>query len=85
MIQTERSFNLDWKAIAQPFTFPLIPFLLHSLGVWGGRGVVFGLVCVELGFQDRVFLYSPGCPGAHSVDQADLELTEIHMPLPPEC
>jgi hypothetical protein len=25
-------------------------------------------------FQDRVSLCSPGCPGAHSVDQAGLEL-----------
>jgi hypothetical protein len=25
-------------------------------------------------FQDRVSLYSPGCPGAHSVDQVGLEL-----------
>jgi hypothetical protein len=25
-------------------------------------------------FQDRVSLYSPGCPGTHSVDQADLQL-----------
>jgi hypothetical protein len=25
-------------------------------------------------FIDRVFLYSPGCPGTHSVDQAGLEL-----------
>jgi hypothetical protein len=25
-------------------------------------------------FQDRVFLCSPGCPGAHSVDQAGLEI-----------
>jgi hypothetical protein len=25
-------------------------------------------------FRDRVSLYSPGCPGAHSVDQAGLEL-----------
>jgi hypothetical protein len=24
--------------------------------------------------QDRVFLCSPGCPGTHSVDQADLKL-----------
>jgi hypothetical protein len=36
-------------------------------------------------FQDRVSLCSPGCPGTHSVDQAGLELTEIHLPLPPEC
>jgi hypothetical protein len=25
-------------------------------------------------FRDRFALYSPGCPGTHSVDQADLEL-----------
>jgi hypothetical protein len=25
-------------------------------------------------FQDRVSLYSPGCPRTHSVDQAGLEL-----------
>ena len=25
-------------------------------------------------FPDRVSLYSPGCPGTHSVDQAGLEL-----------
>ena len=25
-------------------------------------------------FRDRVSLCSPGCPGTHSVDQADLEL-----------
>ena len=25
-------------------------------------------------FRDRVFLYRPGCPGTHSVDQAGLEL-----------
>jgi hypothetical protein len=25
-------------------------------------------------FRDRVFLFSPGCPGTHSVDQAGLEL-----------
>jgi hypothetical protein len=25
-------------------------------------------------FRDRISLYSPGCPGAHFVDQAGLEL-----------
>jgi hypothetical protein len=25
-------------------------------------------------FRDRVSLYSPGCPGTHSVDQAGLEI-----------
>jgi hypothetical protein len=28
-------------------------------------------------FQDKVFLYSPGCPGTHSVDQAGLELRNL--------
>jgi hypothetical protein len=38
------------------------------------------LVCWFLGFlfffffQDRVSLYSPGCPGTHFVDQAGLKL-----------
>jgi hypothetical protein len=27
-------------------------------------------------FRDRVSLYSPGCPGTHSVDQAGLELRD---------
>ena len=34
--------------------------------------VWFGLV-----FRDRVSLCSPGCPGAHSVDQAGLELRNL--------
>ncbi|KAL6030280.1 hypothetical protein STEG23_009295 [Scotinomys teguina] len=35
---------------------------------------------------DRVSLCSFGaCPGMGSVDQAGLELTEICLPLPPEC
>jgi hypothetical protein len=28
-------------------------------------------------FSDRVSLYSPGCPGAHFVDQAGLELRNL--------
>ena len=28
-------------------------------------------------FQDRVSLYSPGCPGTHSVDQAGFELRNL--------
>ena len=35
-------------------------------------------------FLDRVSLYSTGCPGTHSVDQAGLEL-RIRLPLPPKC
>jgi hypothetical protein len=32
-------------------------------------------------FQDKVSLCSSGCLGTHCVDQAALELTEIHLPL----
>jgi hypothetical protein len=28
-------------------------------------------------FRDRVSLFSPGCPGTHSVDQAGLELRNL--------
>jgi hypothetical protein len=28
-------------------------------------------------FRDRVSLYSPGCPGTHSVDQAGLQLRNL--------
>jgi hypothetical protein len=31
-------------------------------------------LCVCFVFQDRVSLYSPGCPGTHFVDQAGLEI-----------
>jgi hypothetical protein len=34
----------------------------------------FFVLFLFLFFQDRVSLYSPGCPGTHSVDQADLQL-----------
>jgi hypothetical protein len=35
----------------------------------------FALFCFV--FRDRVSLYSPGCPGPHFVDQADLELRNL--------
>jgi hypothetical protein len=41
--------------------------------VWFGL-VWFGLVWF---FRDRVSLYSPGCPGTHSVDKAGLELRNL--------
>ena len=40
-------------------------------------------VWLVLVFRDRVSLCSLGCPGTRSVDQAGLELTKIHLPLPP--
>jgi hypothetical protein len=45
--------------------------------------LVFLFVCFV--FRDRVSLSSPGFPGIHSVDQDALELTEILLPLSPEC
>ena len=36
-------------------------------------------------FRDRLSLCSPGCPGTCLIDQAGLQLTEIYLPLPPEC
>jgi hypothetical protein len=36
-------------------------------------------------FQDRASLCFLACPGTSSVSQVDLELTEIHLALPPEC
>jgi hypothetical protein len=36
---------------------------------------LFVFVCLI--FQDEVSLYSPGCPGTHSVDQAGLELRNL--------
>ena len=39
---------------------------------------------VHLFFQDSVLLCRFVCLGTHSVDQADLELREIHLPLPPK-
>jgi hypothetical protein len=43
---------------------------------WVGFGLVF--VCLFVCFfQDRVSLYSPGCPGTHSVDQAGLEFRNL--------
>jgi hypothetical protein len=39
------------------------------------RGSSFSfLLSLSLSLQDRVSLYSPGCPGTHFVDQAGLEL-----------
>jgi hypothetical protein len=35
---------------------------------------IFCLFVFVFVFRDRVSLYSPGCPGTHSVDQAGLEL-----------
>jgi hypothetical protein len=33
--------------------------------------------CLFVFFRDRVFLYSPGCPGTHFVDQVGLKLRNL--------
>jgi hypothetical protein len=38
---------------------------------------LFSFVVVVVVFQDRVSLYSPGCPGTHFEDQAGLELRNL--------
>ena len=48
-------------------------------------GLVPFLFFVFLFFLRWGFLYSPGCPGTHYVDQAGFQLTEMLLPLPPEC
>ena len=35
------------------------------------------VVCLFVFFRDRVFLYSPGCPGTHFVDQVGLKLRNL--------
>jgi hypothetical protein len=53
-------------------------FLFVSVS-WDGLSL-FLFVCLFV-----CFLYSLSCPGIHYVVQAGLELTEIYLPLPPEC
>ena len=47
-------------------------FIFHS---WLERYELSVLFCFVV--WDRVSLYSPGCPGTHSVDQAGLELRNL--------
>ena len=42
------------------------------------------LFCFVTFLRQGSLCNSPGCPGSHSVDQTDLKLTEIHLPLAPE-
>jgi hypothetical protein len=38
---------------------------------------IYFIVCLFVFSHDRVSLCSPGCPGTHSVDQADLKLRNL--------
>ena len=46
-----------------------------------------GIVCAQgynlVFFPDKVFLYSPGSPGTHFVDQVGLELRNLPVSAPP--
>lgn len=75
------------------------PFCLHKQAQWKSETltncllfildevfpkVLFknSVLCV---FETGVSLHTPNCPGIFSADQAGLELTEILLPLLPEC
>jgi hypothetical protein len=45
------------------------------IGTNKNNKIIIHLFCFV--FRDRVSLYSPGCPGTHSVDQAGLELRNL--------
>ena len=79
----------NWFA---PYMLAVVPF--EFLGVLRLGSVSFECDSISLWAffwaQDiqglLVFLCNPGCSGTHSVDQAGLELTELHLPLsPPKC
>jgi hypothetical protein len=49
-------------------------FFSHDLAIFFFWFFETGFLSLIYLFRDRVSLYSPGCPGTHSVDQAGLEL-----------
>jgi hypothetical protein len=55
--------------------------LLRQIGDIINDTIFFYILFLEEGdFRDRVSLYSPGCPGTHSVDQAGLEPRNLPAP-----
>jgi hypothetical protein len=55
--------------------YPLTVYLSLSLFLWVCVCLCIHFICLFVCFfLDRVSLYSPGCLGTHSVDQAGLEL-----------
>jgi hypothetical protein len=71
------------KVLIEHGVQPSVIILLSLFSTPHGEFVCF-FVCllVEKGF---LCVNSHGCPGTCSVDQAGLEITEIHLPLPCEC
>jgi hypothetical protein len=75
---------------AHTYVFVVLFFFLSNQDVVTTKVHCITFVCLfdvvfVFVFQNRVSLCSPGCPKTHSVDQAGLKITEIHLPLPPEC
>jgi hypothetical protein len=68
LLFSPRESNISTIPNPHPFVAKLARNSLCSLD---GLEIA-GFVCLV--FQDRVSLYSPGCPGTQSVDQAGLEL-----------
>lgn len=61
--------------------------ICRQLKMWNGFVGPLPEVPRSLAFVclDKVSLFSHGCLGTQYVDQAGLELIEIHLPLPLEC
>jgi hypothetical protein len=75
----------DWiriwrKSMFNQHTFPGYQLCSRLwMGTCTMKCLIFVLFCFFVClfvFRDRVSLYSPGCPGTHSVDQAGLELRD---------
>lgn len=64
-----------WRKLLRPTVFPSLPVLASEIK-WE---------CIRFVFWDRASLCSPGCPGTHCVNQAGLELPEIHCLCPPRA
>jgi hypothetical protein len=58
----------------ESFEYINIHMSLRGMCIKSFLFVCYGCCCLVFGFLDRVSLCSPGCPGAHSVDQAGLQL-----------
>lgn len=69
---SDRSHSLRPPLVGVPFLFCFIFFSF------------FFETAFSVDFWKCVSMFSSGCPGAHYVDQTDLQFTEIKLPFPPE-
>jgi hypothetical protein len=85
--ETEFSFSAKELCALNCQVTPPAPYVVHACNLPLPIGKLFFVlfvclfvlfVCLfVLVFRDRVSLYSPGCPGTRSVDQAGLELRNL--------